>query len=72
MRNIIISKLIKKKIEEMEILSMEMFESGFEKENQHSSLNHQPAPIHPRRAMLSDITKLYVPKKALKSANASN
>ena len=68
-QNIIISKLTK---EEMEILSMEIFESGFEKENQYASLNRQSAPLRPSRAMLSDITKLHVPKKTTKTANASN
>ena len=56
----------------MEILSMEMFESGFEKENQYTLLNRQPTAIRPSRAMLSDITKLHVPKKTIKTANASN
>ncbi len=56
----------------MEILSMEMFESGFEKENQYASLNRQHAALRLSRAMLSDITKLYVPKKITKATNVSN
>jgi hypothetical protein len=56
----------------MEILSMDMFESGFEKENQYASLNRQPSALRISRAMLSDITKLYVPKKTTKAGNICN
>lgn len=53
----------------MEILSMETFESSFEKENKYSFLNELATSSMHGRAMLSDVTKLYIPKKTFKSAH---
>ena len=56
----------------MEILSFETLETSFEKENKFCFLNEAPAPSLPGRAMLSDITKLYLPKKSPKIATLHN
>lgn len=56
----------------MEILSMEIQETTLNKENKYSSYNEGPRAHPSGRALLSDITKFYVPKKSCKGASASN